>query len=439
MNQLSVRHTDMTLGDIFVILLVIGYVTLSRTFAHLGIAPFYVGDIALVYFLLFVPGAILRPLFGGMLRQTEFSRLCTWYYVFAAFGLIQFVRGLFAGYRAPTALQCLTFHVYPLFFFVGFWSGRRHSDALKTLIMAMAWCHAVYGVLFIAVFSPLGLTDAAQEGEQVGWFGQPLGASLCILGLVSFWPDIRRIWLPLLVNAFLLLGFQMRAAWVSFSLTIPVWGLLTGRMRQVVYVAGAVVGLMLLGLITDVRLPGPATRGGSISTRNLVGRALAAVDRDLASELSDDVDLYAGTVSWRQDWWQAIVRKTHSSPNRAIFGPGYGYPIWELHPVKLVEERLRTPHNVYVYALGYTGWLGVAIFLTFQASLAVVLWKVYRTTGQAFGICYWLMIMVWGFFDPIFETPYRAIPFFLLTGMAAAAVRFPETPRPAENEEHLVA
>ena len=89
MNQLSVRHTDMTLGDIFVILLVIGYVTLSRTFAHLGIAPFYVGDIALVYFLLFVPGAILRPLFGGMLRQTEFSRLCTWYYVFAAFGLIQ--------------------------------------------------------------------------------------------------------------------------------------------------------------------------------------------------------------------------------------------------------------------------------------------------------------------------------------------------------------
>ena len=163
----------------------------------------------------------------------------------------------------------------------------------------------------------------------------------------------------------------------------------------------------------------------------------AAVDRDLASGLSDDVDLYAGTVSWREEWWKAILQETHSDLETARLGPGYGYPIWDLHPTRLAEERLRTPHNVYIYVLGCTGWLGMGVFLAFQFSLVVVLRKAYRTTGQAFGICYWMMIMVWGFFDPMFETPYRAIPFYLLTGMAVAAITLPIETSARMPEEQL--
>jgi hypothetical protein len=46
------------------------------------------------------------------------------------------------------------------------------------------------------------------------------------------------------------------------------------------------------------------------------------------------------------------------------------------------------------------------------------LWRAYCRTGQPFGICYWVMILTWAHFDNFFETPFGAIPFYLLIGMA---------------------
>jgi hypothetical protein len=267
------------------------------------------------------------------------------------------------------------------------------------------------------LLSPLGLA-LAPEGGGVAWFGQPAGAAVALLGLLSFEQNLGRMWLPVLLNSFVLIGVQVRAEWLGFLVCLAVWGYLAGRLGQLLKVASFAVGLLLVGLVTDVSFPSPAQRGGEISTRRIIGRALSAVDTDAAATFNPKAEDHASTVTWRTGWWKEIWKMVHDSPAWTLLGPGYGYPIWDLHPEYLNEQHLRTPHNVFMFALGYTGWLGVVLFYGLQWSLARLLWRVYRQTGQPFGLCYWAMIMVWAVFDNFFETPFGAIPFFLLTGMA---------------------
>jgi hypothetical protein len=47
-----------------------------------------------------------------------------------------------------------------------------------------------------------------------------------------------------------------------------------------------------------------------------------------------------------------------------------------------------------------------------------MLWKGYRASDQPFGICLWVLFFVWAHFDNRLETPYGAIPFWVLVGMA---------------------
>jgi O-antigen ligase len=109
-----------------------------------------------------------------------------------------------------------------------------------------------------------------------------------------------------------------------------------------------------------------------------------------------------------------VVNRT---PESALFGLGYGYPIWDLHPQGL-DFKLRTPHNAFVFALAHTGWIGVTLFAAIQLALGRLLWRAYRVSGQPFGLCVWIMLLVKGMFENFFETPFNAIPFYLITGLA---------------------
>ena len=72
---------------------------------------------------------------------------------------------------------------------------------------------------------------------------------------------------------------------------------------------------------------------------------------------------------------------------------------------------VRTPHNIFYYALGYSGWIGVAIFFALQLTCASMLWRVYRLTGQAYGLAVWAATLIAAFFGNVMETPFGAIPF----------------------------
>jgi hypothetical protein len=152
--------------------------------------------------------------------------------------------------------------------------------------------------------------------------------------------------------------------------------------------------------------------------------------------MTPEAEFHVGTAEWRSEFWNAIWKEVHSTSSSAVFGLGYDYPLWRLHPDDLDDNPVRTPHCDFMFVLSYSGWLGVFIFVALQLALGRLLWQVYRSTGDPFGISLWVLANVWAMFDPLWERPMGAITFYLLLGLAAAKMNVFESrhhPQPDSN------
>ncbi|HZZ72827.1 MAG TPA: O-antigen ligase family protein [Pirellulales bacterium] len=407
-------------SDRLTVALLVGYMILERAFAHLGVRPVFIGDIGLVAFLLLRTNAIFGQPIRSLFEASRWSSLAWCMLLSIGYGTFEMLRGLASGHLPAVTLQCLIFNVYPLFLWAGVYLGRRHPQFLSRVIVPLAVVNGLYGLLFVFVLSPLGLTDSLEEVEM-GWFGQPNWTAVFLLALIIFQ---QRGWLSnlaLVLNGFILLALQSRASWVGLAVAVPLWIFLSGRVWQAVKFAAALALLLAVGWITDVRLPPIPNRGGQeLSVRALAAQAWAIFDPKGAEQASPNLETRAATVEWRETWWKNIWGMVHQSPQRALFGAGYGYPIWTLNPFIVDDFPLRTPHNVTMFALGYTGWVGVALFYALMGTLWLALWRAYRRSGNLFGLCLWAFVVVRAQFDNLFETPHLAIPFFLLAGLCLA-------------------
>jgi hypothetical protein len=399
-------------------LLLLGYVCIGRSFAYLPspALKLFVGDLTLGTFLLTHPGATLGRWSAALLKHNSLSGFAWMLLLFMQYGALELVRGLSLGYDPLTAAQNLVFNIYPLFFLIGAWMGSKDPAFLPKFIRIQAWCSGLYGLAYVFVLNRL---DASIPGSTVPWFGQAGGAALALIGLMCFERSLARSWLLILMNAVVMLAIQVRAEWVSFLVALIIWAVLTGRTARVLVSLQVIAVILLAGYLADVRLPSPKTRGGEISTREIVGRAVAAFDPEWAGELARNSRFYAGTISFRVTWWKAIWESTHSDPVTALLGQGYGYRLGDLVPY-LRNETIRTPHSVFFYALGYTGWIGVVLFVLYLAAIVRLAWRVFVITGQPFGIVFCAMAITGALFGNLFETPFGAIPFYLLAGISAA-------------------
>ena len=403
------------------LLLLLGYLSMTRSFAYLGLPTYkvFIGEVVLVAALLFIPTAFLGYWLGALFEPTPLSKIAWALLVFIDYGIMQSARGIYLGYPLLTILQNFVFNLYPLYLFLGLWVGVRRARFLPDFIRLLAWWNGLYGVAYIFFLNRLPYVIPGSPGVAV--FGQPAGSAVAIIGLVLLGRELPKRWFLLLLNTFVMLAIQVRAEWLGFLVGLLLLAWLGRRRGRVAVAFATVAALLIAGYLLRPSWRAPATRGGAISTQEIVGRAIAPLSLRLASQLSENAESYAGTFSWRTRWWEAIWESTHDNPTRALTGHGYGYPLfslaWYLH-----DPILRTPHNVFFYALGYTGWVGVWMFLLFQATLAGQLWRAYRLTGQPFGLVCWAMILAGGLFGNVFETPFGAIPFYLITGLAIAPV-----------------
>jgi hypothetical protein len=405
-----------------VAVLVCGYGLFGRTFAYVGIpsAKVFIGDVVLALFLVFCTRAVIRPWLAGLLYPTHFSGLFWSLIFFISYGAFELARGLALEYPPLTALQDFVFNVYPLYFFLGLWAATAYPDLLSRIVRFLAVAGCIYG---LAYYSFLRNITLMLPGTNLPLIVGP-SCGMALLGLPCFEKNLRRWWPFLAVDTFLVLAGQIRAEWLALGAALALRSVLIGKPQRFLWNLTFVVALLAVGYWMDFDLPSPQGRGGQISSREIVARAVAAVDRDAAYEYSSkNIDMYAGTVSFRTQWWQAIWSSVHSDTETSLLGHGYGYPLHELVPYLLHgsdQVNTRTPHSIFFYALGYTGWIGVIIFYGFQLALAIILLRVWRITGQVFGIIIWLATLVSAHFGNVFETPFGAIPYYLMVGMAAA-------------------
>lgn len=280
----------------------------------------------------------------------------------------------------------------------------------------MAWGSAIYGPLYILFLHNIQITLPGSDGVPL--FSQAGGGSFTILALLCLEPKPARFWFPLSVSAFMLLATQVRAEWLGFTLALLVWGILGRKMNRVCLIGGLVVALLAAGWVADVKLPSTAERGGAISSREIVARGVAAISPEAAEEYTNNRNaaFYAGTITWRTKWWHAIWDSVHEDTPDTLFGHGYGYPLKDLVSY-LKDMDIRTPHSVFYYALGYTGWVGVTLFFGLQGVIAWLLWRAYKFTRQPIGLVFWILTLSSAFFGNFFETPAGAISFYLLIGL----------------------
>jgi hypothetical protein len=358
---------------------------------------------------------ILGTWLREQLRPSKYTILAMWATVFVAYGFLQLLRGLSDSADPRNAVQNFAFTYYIAFLFAGMWLGERHRNLLPRIVWYLAWINAIYGFAYLLKLGHV-VTEEEIDPTVIPVLGWPAGSAIALLGLFAYGGSFRRIIIPVVLNGFVLLGFQVRAEWVGFVLAVTLLSVLRGRHWQFIQATLLFGGLLFVGVLVDFKVPGPVRNRGEISAREIVGRAVAIADERAAAQLTDNASGYSGTVSWRSEWWKELLKETHQNIDTTLFGYGYGYPIWKHN--YLSKEYNPSPHNVFIYVISYTGWVGVFLFYTLQFYLAWLLWEGYRSSGQPFGICLWVLLFAWAHFDNRLETPYGAIPFWVLIGIA---------------------
>ncbi len=399
-------------------LLLVGYLCMKRSFAYIGAPPVFIGEIALAAFLLLKPRVALGTWAASLLRPSPLNGLSLALLVFVAYGLWQVGRGVLAGSELVYTLKFLVFNYYALYLFLGMWIALHLPDGPPKLVRAIAWVNGVYGLLYIVALRHVA---ADLPGTEQPLFSPPGGGAVAILGLLCFERDLRRVWLVLALNIVVTLAWQVRAEWLGLALGILAWGMLTGRLGRVIRVGLAGVAVLGMLQLADVELVGRT--GTSVSIAETLARAIAPLSLDLAKELSPNAVYHAGTAEWRELWWDQIWRSVHATPMLEAFGHGYGFDLFGLAPPEVragQPAEIRTPHSVFYFALGYTGWVGVVLFGALQLAILRLLWRSYKLTGQPVGLVWWVMGIAMASFEEGFDTPFKAIPFYLLCGMAIA-------------------
>ncbi len=406
--------------------LIVGYLCMSRSFAYLGMPrlSIYIGEIVLAAFLLFGPRTRHGRWLWLTLSARRLKRFKWLLLVLLAYGGFEAMRGVLAGYPAFVAARDTAFNYYPVFLFLGIWAGLEDRELLRRVVRGLAWWNGCYGAAWVLFLSGLpwtvpGTTSAA---STVPLFGQPAGSVLALLGLISFEPRLWRVWHLIVLNAFVLLGVQVRAEWVGFALGLLVFAWSTKRIRRLAVAGGFIVALLAVMYVAKINIPSPEGRGGEISFDSIIARGLAPINTELAYDFAgkQDASDFAATAAWRTLWWASIWQELHGRFSRALFGFGYGYPIGDLNPLIEAGEFIQTPHSDFFYALAYSGWIGVALFALLQLELGRLLLRAYRATGEPFGLMCWSAMVGASLFEGIFESPFGAIPFYLLVGLALA-------------------
>src|SRR6267142_6077888 len=255
--------------------LIVGYLSLSRAFAYLGIPAWkvFVSEVVLGFLLLCGPRLETRRWLWVVLKIPNLRRFMTWYGLFLAYGVMQVFRGIWQGNPPLIAVRDLAFNYYPIYFFLGLWAGLMRPDLLPRLIRGFAWFNGIYGVLFVLFLNRVEwfMPGVSTEVVPVPIFGLPTYSFVALLGLLAYEKNIGRSWYLLLLNGFVMLGMQIRSEWLAFTVGVLIWCLLTRQRRRVVQAAAVLGCLFALMYVTDFHVASPLSRSEyDISARQLV-------------------------------------------------------------------------------------------------------------------------------------------------------------------------
>jgi hypothetical protein len=335
------------------------------------------------------------------------------------YGIAELINGIvFQGYDTSYAFKILLFNIMPVYVFLGAWIGFRHPGFMRLNIRFAAWQMVFYAPLYFLVLSKLNLT-VGDPDSGFTLLGNPGTGSVPLLGLLAYETNLAQFWAPILVLSCLTIANQERADWLGLGLALVLWGKLAHRMSRVFTVLGTITVVLLFAALIDLKLPPIPGRGGELSARGTIARMAGSISPELAEAAADnrgDAAFYYGTVFWRKRWWAAIREEISKDPRTIIFGFGYGYPLAKLADQGTMAQGTRSPHSIFYFTLAYSGAVGVGIFFWLEFCIFRLLYRVYRVTGQIYGLAYFAYQFSGAFFGNSLETPAGVI-FYTTLGL----------------------
>jgi hypothetical protein len=411
-------------------LLLIGYAFFGRSFAHIGVAPVYLGEIVLVL--------------AGLVLVRHWRRV----------GSLGAIELLLLAFMALGALHTVRF------------LPRDGVDALRDGVL--------WGYAFVA-FAVTALLRKEHFGRIVDVYGFLAPAFVIwvvvgrLLSQIPSLPTIPGSDVSVLVikggdmgvhlagiAALVVVGLFLRGrshADLGSAILIPLWviaiafngsinrgGLLTamvgwGAVFLVRPSRRLTLGIVLAGLVLSlVTLADPA-----IETHNRREISFDQIVANLSSTVLDTGDpLLDGTKHFRLRWWGDIVDYTVSGPYFWT-GKGFGVNLADDDGYQFKRDRsLRAPHNSHLTVLARMGVPGLALWIFLQLAFGIGLIRAYRASRRAGAVfwcrvdawilAYWLAMLLNTSFDPYLEGPQGGIWFWSLIGLGLAAMRAQRTP-----------
>jgi hypothetical protein len=391
----------------------------------IGKASAYVG-LALGALLIFSVRVLWDRWFLALTRRGDPLNGVGWaILVSLAYGVGEVIYGVFfIGHPLYTALQILVFNICPVYLFLGIWVGMRHPGTIRKYIRFLAWWMVIYTPIYFIFLQNVHVSlTGILPGSGLELVSNPGSGTLPLLGLLTLEPFLAGFWLPIVVLILLTIANQERSDWLGLGVVLIIWGKLSGKLGRIFGIIGCTFGLLLIASLIDLKLPPLPGRGGELSARGTIARMAGSISPEMASEFGVDAATARfdyGTVYWRKHWWAGIRNEVFKEYKTMIFGLGYGYPLAKLASREVEEAGTRSPHSVFYFSLGYSGFVGFGIFCYLQISLLLLLWRVYKESGETFGLLFAIYALIGAFFGNVLETPQAAIPYYLLCGLAMA-------------------
>ncbi len=404
-----------------------GYGILGRSFAYLGVAPLYVGEMVL--------GLGLVAMFkSGTFRVTLQSPISKLLIVFLLWSLVATVP-YFPAY-GMTTLRDAVLWGYAAYAIIVATVIIGSPDSMRWLLLrfrsysmlfaASAWL--VYVIYISHILEGFGL-----PGSPVDLFDAPGGQLLVQLaGVVAFVSVgmMKKRWaiVPFLLLNMAILMVSKRAGMLAVMGAFGLIVLLNPPKLKLAVLAYIGIFTVMAALIVNPTID--LGHGRVISMEQLTDNVVSTFDQSSSSSLET-------TKSWRLDWWTDIFNYTFGG-QYFVFGKGYGINLATDDGYQVLDgEALRSPHNAHFNVLARSGvpgfFLWLAIHFTWFVSLLRACLQARRNNMPswhgifAFLLAFWLAFMINASFDVFLESPVGGIWLWSLMGFGMGALHLFKT------------
>lgn len=395
-------------------LLCAGYAFAGKGFAYITPAePFYIGEIV---WCIGMVGYLIR-------LQRGCPILPTWTHVMMLIWMVTVGLYLMYGYQEfqALAIRDSVIGYYAMFAFFGYAIFSRR-DLAKPFGVVLKIC-IILATLALALLLSGVYYKVTSLSPIIGYYFQPHPDAFLPLiaagAMYALLEGIRRKSMLRIIagTLMLLMLFTAKTAGIFAFIILLAYMIVIGRRVDLVLTSS--IAIVLAALAVGVLI--------SIDSHN-INEFISKNEHLSTFGIGDNTGRTkaAGTTDWRLAWWTIVYNDTIAT--NPVFGTGLGSDItnhflesYMRLDLNSLEARnyARYPHNIILTVFGRMGFVGLAVFLVFIASLARILIKVtryhqYDTSNDGKTLLLALLIVIAGMANGLVQSTYE-IPFGAIT------------------------